>query len=73
MPQPPQLSQTQIDLLWRANAMSADVRRFSRQESAQGQLSPTDRAFLARLEIFLTQEIPLAVTGQEGFDITEHQ
>lgn len=45
------------ELAAKARQWALDVRRFQRQEQAQGHISPTDAAFLSRLQTFLSDEV----------------
>ena len=40
-----------------ARQWAMEVRRFQRQEQAQGHVSPTDAAFLTRLASFLDEQV----------------
>lgn len=47
-------------------AKAQEVRRYLRQEQAQGQISPTDAALLTRLASFLEAEVATALlSGQQ--------
>jgi hypothetical protein len=48
------------ELAAKARQWALDVRRFQRQEQAQGHISPTDAAFLSRLQTFLSDEVAMA-------------
>lgn len=48
-------------LSFRARQWAHDIRRFHRQEQAQGHISPTDAAFLTRLQEFLESEVAPAL------------
>lgn len=45
----------------KARQWALDVNRFKRQEQAQGHISPTDAAFLTRLQTFLSEEVVAAL------------
>lgn len=49
----------------KARQWALDVRRFQRQEQNQGHISPTDAAFLTRLQSFLSEEVAPALEGSE--------
>jgi hypothetical protein len=58
------------ELAAKARQWALDVRRFQRQEQAQGHISPTDAAFLSRLQTFLSDEVagalePAAATASK--------
>lgn len=50
----------------RARQWSLDLKRFQRQEQAQGHISPTDAAFLTRLAEFLEGEAAPALEKSEA-------
>jgi len=55
----------------KAHEKAMDLRRFIRQEQTQGDLSPTDSAFLQRLRDYLEMELPLemGMTPEEIEDL----
>lgn len=57
---------TNPTLSHRARQWSLDLKRFQRQEQNQGHISPTDAAFLTRLQEFLESEVAPVLEKVEG-------
>lgn len=58
-----QLPDHQEFLIYRARMLALDLERHARQESAQGQMSPTDHSLYARVIDLLRHDIARSLTG----------
>lgn len=58
-----QLPDEQDFMIYRARMLALDLERHVRQESAQGQLSPTDHSMYARVIDFLRHDVARTLTG----------